>query len=128
MALNRDQVLASSKKKLPRAKVPTPEWAPEGANADDAYVFVKTMRGTESDRWEQTLSGRGKQKVNLDNIRAKMAVAVCEGDEEGVPLFTEQDIAALGEMSCVPLRRIFDEACKLNGIGKEHVDELVGES
>lgn len=86
------------------------------------------MRGTESDRWEQTLSGRGKQKVNLDNIRAKMAVAVCEGDEEGVPLFTEQDIAALGEMSCVPLRRIFDEACKLNGIGKEHVDELVGES
>lgn len=124
MALKRDTIL--KKRPLPTVKVPCPEWADDGTPEDEAYVFVRTMTGVQRDAWERSVSPDGK-KVKLDNIRAKLAVAVCV-DDDGNQLFTEDDIAALGDVSCVPLVRIFDEASKLNGLGKEQVDELVGES
>lgn len=126
MALTREQVLSTKGKKLPRVKVPVPEWAPEGTKPEDAYVWVKTMAGTERDKWEKRLGDKS-GNVSLDNIRSKFAVAVCEDDDER-QVFNDQDVADLGAMTCVPLGRIFDEGCKLNGIGKQNVDELLGES
>lgn len=127
MALKRESIL--KKRSLPTEKVPCPEWADEGTPADDAYVIVRTLTGTERDKWEATLTtGKGsKAKVTLEKIRAKLAVAVCV-DDDGHPIFSEADVTELSERSCLPLGRVFDAASKLNGLSKEDVDELVGES
>lgn len=124
MAITREQ--ATKKRELPKKRVEVPEWADENAPAEEAYVYVKTLSGHERDTWEESLSTGNKAKVRLDNIRAKLTVAVCV-DDNGNQIFTDADVPSLGNGSCVPLGRVFDVAMKLNGIGKEHVDELVGE-
>ena len=125
MALTRDQIL--KKRELPRVKVAIPEWA--DTDSADAYVYVRALTGRERDAWEQSLSkGKGKTvTANLENIRAKAAVASCVGDD-GARLFEDSDITALGEQASAPLHRIFDEFMKINGLSKEHVEELAGES
>ena len=45
-------------------------------------------------------------------------------DEEGKPLFTESDIAALSAKSSRALDRIFAIAVKLSGISKQDLDDL----
>lgn len=128
MSLTRETVDLSPRE-LAKEKVPVPEWAPKDMPAEQAYVWVRTLEGDERDAWEKTLTvGKGrKATVSLDSIRAKLAVATCV-DDDGKPIFTEADIAKLNKLTCLPLSRVFDTASKLNGLSKEDVDELVGES
>lgn len=128
MALKRESIL--KQRALPTEKVMCPEWADADTPPEDAYVIVRTLTGHERDAWEKSLTvGKGhKAKVSLDDIRAKLAVATCV-DDEGRPIFTgESDIAELSQRTCLPLSRVFDAASKLNGLSKEDVDELMGES
>ena len=92
------------------------------------HVFVKGMSGLERDTFEASIvQQRGKDaKVNMVNIRAKLAAqTIC--DEEGVRMFTEKDIHALGKKSANALQRVFDVAQKLSGITGDDVDELAAE-
>jgi len=104
---------------LPSRKVAIPQW-----NGD---VYVRTLSGTERDSFEQScITNRGKDKeMNLENIRARLAVlTVC--DEKGERLFQHKDIEALGKKSSKALDLIFDVAQRLNGLGKDDLDDLAG--
>ena len=89
------------------------------------HVFVKGMSGIERDTFEASIvQQRGKDaRVNMVNIRAKLAAqTIC--DEEGVKMFTEKDVHALGKKSASALQRVFDVAQRLSGITSGDIDEL----
>lgn len=109
--LTKDAIRAASD--LPREMVQIPEWG--------GFLYVRTMTGTERDAWESSLSA-GK-KVNLDKVRAKLAVAVaCDAD--GKPMFTPADVDWLSEKSAAALQRIFAAASKLNCLSGAELEEL----
>ena len=98
-------------------QVDVPEWG--------GHVFVKGMTGLERDTFEASIvQQRGKDaRVNLVNIRAKLAAAtIC--DAEGIRLFNDKDVKALGKKSANALQRVFDVAQRLSGITEDDVDEL----
>ena len=98
-------------------QVDVPEWG--------GHVFVKGMTGLERDTFEASIvQQRGKDaRVNMVNIRAKLAAqTIC--DEEGLRLFNDKDVKALGKKSANALQRVFDVAQRLSGITEDDVDEL----
>jgi len=98
-------------------QVDVPEWG--------GHVFVKGMTGMERDTFEASIvQQRGKDaRVNMVNIRAKLAAAtIC--DKEGIRLFNDKDVKALGKKSANALQRVFDVAQRLSGITEDDVDEL----
>ena len=67
----------------------------------------------------------GKQTAVPDtaNIRAKL-VARCIIEDDGTPMFTQQDVHALGLKSSAALDRVFEVASRLSGISKDDLEEL----
>jgi hypothetical protein len=102
---------------IQRERVAVAEWGGE--------VYVKGLSGAERDRFENSIiSMRGKdQKINLSNIRAKLAsLSIC--DEDGNRLFTDADVQALSRKSAAALQRVFAVAQRLSGLAAEDVEEL----
>ncbi len=95
-------------------KVDVPEW--------DGYVFVKVMSGASRDRWELSTS-RALEKPGTANVRASLCVAtVC--DENGNRLFTDNQVANLGEKSSAALDRVYAVAQRLNKLSSSDIEEL----
>jgi len=117
-SLKRDDILAV--KDIQIELVPVPEW--------DGEVYIKGMSGLERDAFEASIIEQkgNKQKVNMANVRAKLAAqTLC--DEEGNRLFNDADIKELGKKSASALQRVFEVAQRLSGIGDADVEELAGE-
>jgi hypothetical protein len=122
--LTKEAILAAED--LPRELVNVPEWGGE--------VYVRTMSGTDRDSFETSLIARsdaesgadtgsvaGAGSTRMDNVRARLvALALC--DTDGVRLFDDADIVALGRKSARALDRVFAVAQRLNGIGVEQAD------
>ena len=117
--LGRDAILAA--KSLRTEEVKVPEWG--------GTVLVRELSGRERDEWEASLAvQRGKTMVpDVANIRAKLAARTIVGDD-GEPVFTQQDVAALGELSAAALDRVFDVASRLSGLNPEDVEAMTGNS
>ena len=125
MRLSRDDIL-KAEDSAP-VEVDCPEWG--------GTVLVRGMTGKERDAWEVSLAdeasrstavqrgrrGAAQLGVSLVNVRAKL-VARCCVDDEGERLFTDADVAALGEKSAAPIDRIFTVAAQLCGIGDEDME------
>ena len=123
--LSRDDILKADDLEIERVDVP--EWGAKD-KADEAFIFVRNMTGTERDAFEKTIVRQNgkKQVVNMENFRAKLFVhSVC--DEKGKLLFSDADVQKLGAKSAAPLQRVFDVAARLSGISKGDVDELTQE-
>ena len=91
----------------------------------DAVLYVREMSGEERDAFEASIVAErnGGRKLNMKNIRAKLAVlTVC--DAEGNRLLRDADVEAVGKKSAALLQRIFVTAQRLSGIGDEAVKEL----
>jgi hypothetical protein len=112
--LGRDAILKASA--LKTEDVPVPEWG--------GSVLVRELRGRERDEWEASLAvQRGRQMVpDVANMRAKLA-ARCIVDPDGEPLFSQQDVNALGELSAAALDRVFEVASRLSGLNPGDVEE-----
>jgi hypothetical protein len=97
----------------------------ETETSGQVYVRVRGLTGKERDRYEESLVvGKGKNAtVNARNARAKLAVLSCI-DEKGDRLFSDADVAWLGEKSAIALERIFDVARRLSGLTDTDVKEL----
>lgn len=98
-----------------RELVEVPEWG--------GSVWVQSMSGTERDSYEAELVGSGDnddQAYNLFNLRAKLA---CRSlvDEAGKKLFSEAEIAVLGEKDAYPLERVCAVARRLSRLRKTDV-------
>jgi hypothetical protein len=112
--LDRDAILKAAA--LKTEDVPVPEWG--------GSVLVRELRARERDEWEASLAvQRGRQMVpDVSNMRAKLAARIIVG-ADGEPLFTQQDVAALGELSAAPLDRIFEVASRLSGLNPADLEE-----
>jgi hypothetical protein len=123
--LGKDAILRASALKTEEVKVP--EWADPETGAD--VVLVRELRGRERDEWEASLAvQRGKQMVpDVANMRAKLVARSVVGDD-GEPLFSQQDVAALGELSAAALDRVFEVASRLSGLNEKDLEEMQGNS
>lgn len=117
--LSKEAILAI--KDIVVEKCDVPEWG--------GFLYVKTLSAKEKEAWEgEQLASRGKdENVNLGNVRASLA-AITMCDENGVSLFTVEDVTALNEKSVLALDRVFDKARKLNRIGTQDMTELTKNS
>ena len=126
--LTRDMILKAEDAKLERVEVP--EWG--GA------VYVRTMTAADRDVWELQTGEHRQAMVDehgedapahvlMQNLRARYVV-FCACDASGAPLFTADDVEALGAKASGPVSRIFQVAKDLNGLGDDDVDELAGKS
>lgn len=117
--LTKEQIQAADDLKVEIVEVP--EW--EGA------LRIRTLTGRERDKLEaDLLSGKKNgQKLNLDNIRARMVVATAI-DEEGKSLFAPKDLGWLGNKSGAALSRVSEVAQRLAGMSAEDVEELAKNS
>jgi hypothetical protein len=84
------------------------------------------LSGREKDAFESgliTIKGR-KQKINLDDIRARMTVLVfC--DEKQKPIFNPEDVSWLTKKLSRPLTRIYNAAKEFNDLSDEDEEELL---
>ena len=117
--LNKSQILGAVD--IVIEKVAVPEWGGD--------VFVKSLTGAEKDAFEESIvdmSGTD-VKVNMKNARAKLAAkTIC--DKDGVRIFDDADIPALGEKNGAVLERIFNVAQRLSGLSKDDVKKLIKNS
>lgn len=110
--LNREAILSAND--APTADVAVPEWG--------GTVRVRTMSARERDAFEWASIAADKEGVTLSNVRARFAVACCI-DEAGKPVFTDEDIAMLGDKSGAALDRIYQAIAKLNALGAGDIEE-----
>ena len=110
-SLTREQILAAVDQKIEAVDVP--EWG--------GTVYVRNLTGKRRDQFERSryrVVGKGTDKdveVVTENTRASLlAMTVC--DKDGVLVFTEADIEALGEKNGAVLDRLFDVAQRLSGM------------
>lgn len=113
--LSRDAILEAED--VTYDTVPCPEWGGD--------VRLKSIRGAQRDAYENAVltSNGSDSKVNLRNARAKLIV-LCAVDEDGRPLFSADDVAALGRKNAKPIDRLFTACLKITGMGKGDVDKL----
>jgi len=112
--LGRDAILKADD--LPTEDVDVPEWG--------GTVRVRGLTGTGRDEyWASMTVQRGSQQViDSANATAKL-VARCVVGEDGEPLFTQQDVSALGQRSGSALNRVFEVATRLSGISEADMAE-----
>jgi hypothetical protein len=117
--LTRDAILAAAT--LRTEEVDVGEWG--------GVVLVRELRGRERDEWEASLAvQRGKQMVpDVANMRAKLVARSVIG-EDGKPVFTQQDVSALGELSAAALDRVFEVASRLSGLSEADLEAAAGNS
>ena len=108
--LSRQQILEADDRK--KITVNVPEWGGE--------IIISTMSGTMRDVWEQTLQ---KSNFSLENMRARFLVAVAV-DEQGDPLFTMDDVEALGKKSSAALTRCMVAAQELNALTNSDLEDI----
>jgi hypothetical protein len=113
--LTRDAILAADDRKFDT--VPCPEWGGD--------VRLASIKGTQRDSYEQSLIEErgGDRKLKLVGARAKLII-LCAVDEDGRPLFTSDDLRALGAKNAAPLDRLFDAAKRLVGMSDDDVKTL----
>lgn len=105
-------------------EVPVPEWG--------GVVLLKTMTGAMRDQYEtKCIMNRqnigGVQRLQMKQLKVYL-LARCVVDEEGKPIFTDADLAALNEKNAKVINRLFDEACEMNGIGEKDIEDLAKNS
>ncbi len=102
MALTRDQILAAPDVEVRPVEVP--EWG--------GTVYVRTLSGAQAEAYHAMI----REGETASNVRAKLvACAAC--DEQGNPLFSADDVEALGTRSFRALDRVFEAALELNALG-----------
>lgn len=116
MLLSRDDILGAQDRKTEDVQVP--EWG--------GTVRVRSLSGAERDAYEAGIvqvRGDGSRKFTLSNARARLvSLSVC--GEDGERVFTDADIAKLGEKSAAALERVFDVALHLSGLSEGDIEEM----
>lgn len=111
-------------------KVPTPEWGDP-----DSFVHVRGLTAGEYEKWQLSSMAQSKgegPRATLERMKGSTARLVILGtcDENGEPVFSEQDRAELQTMNNRALNRVALAIQKLSGIGDEEevVNEFEGNS
>ncbi|GHT26823.1 hypothetical protein FACS18942_05000 [Planctomycetales bacterium] len=110
-------------------EVDVSEWGqidPATGKPEKTTVFVRELSAREKDAFEAGLvqERRGTRRMNLADVRARMAVLVC-CDANRNPIFNSEDVEWLTKKNVRPLSRIYNAAKELNEISDEDEEELV---
>lgn len=125
--LTKDMVMQATRFEM--VEVDVTEWGPidpETGEPEKTTVFVRELSAKEKDEFEAGLvsvKGR-KQRMNLDDLRARMAVLVC-CDEKRNPIFNPEDVAWLTKKAVRPLSRIYNAAKELNDLTDEDEEAML---
>jgi hypothetical protein len=125
--ITRNVVMESERFEM--VEVDVSEWGEIDTETDKpkkSTVFVRELSGREKDQFEAgivSVKGR-KQKLNLDDMRARLAVLVC-CDENRKPIFLPSDVEWLTKKSSRPLTRIYNAAKALNDLSEEDEEDLL---
>lgn len=113
--LTGEEILATDD--LKREDVPIPEW--------DTFVTVQELTATARDEYESSIVQIVGDETRVDsrNLRAKLVAISCV-DENGEPLWTPDQVAAIGLKSATAIDRIVDVAKRLSGIGESELAEV----
>ena len=114
--LSREQILAVMDLKIEAVHVP--EW--------DGTVYVRNMTSKQRDAFERSRFKMVGDKVEMisENTRASLlAASLC--DEQGNPLFSMQDVEALGNKNGAVMDRLFDVAQRLSGLRTQEVEDRI---
>lgn len=116
--LNKEAILSANDAEYEEIEVP--QWG--------GIVRMRTLTGTERDRFESYfIEEKDGAKKTEKNLRAKLLQMVIIG-EDGKQLFTEKEIHLLGQKSGKILGNLFYKAQRMNGMTKEDMQELMGNS
>jgi hypothetical protein len=119
-ALTREQMLGATDVQIEAVFVP--EWG--------GTVYVRSLPGKGRDQFEGSrvrIKADGKVELVHDNTRARLlALTVC--NEAGELLFSEEDVAAIGEKNAAALDRIFDVAQRLSSLRPQDLEQKVKNS
>ena len=112
--LSRDAILGADD--FEYESVNLPEWGGE--------VRVRAMTAQQRARWEGQMaeihqSNKGFEKFGQAAIQI---VVWCVVDEDGKPVFTDKDVAALGRKSSAPISRIREVVMRLSKMGPDDVE------
>ena len=113
--LTGEQILEAADR--PTRDVAVPEWG--------GIVRVRGLDGTGRDEYFASMAKirDGRPYLDTENATAKL-VARCIVGADGEPLFTQQDVHALGRKSGAALDRVFSLAQSLSGLTDEDMAEL----
>lgn len=113
--LTKDQILAAED--LPRQTVTVDEWGGD--------VIIRSLTAAERDAWEAGFIDDSSKKVKIKYTNAKASlVARCAVGEDGIRLFTDEEVAELGRKSAKAVNRLYDVARELSGLSTEDIEEL----
>ena len=84
-------------------------------------VIVSEMSGAMRDAWEQAITQKD-PTGRLISPRAKL-VLYSVVDENGIRIFKDDDLEALGKLSSPALEKICEVATRLNGLGSGDVEK-----
>lgn len=117
--MNRDQFLAATEPKTERVSVPE--------IGDDAEVLIAEMSALAKEHYESLIFDKDGHLVSDKSLRA-ILVAMTAVDEEGSPLFTRDDVEALGQRSGAVLGRLYGVALRLNKMRPQDIKETAKNS
>jgi hypothetical protein len=95
---------------------PTPEW--QGL---DGKVFIRTITARDKGAIEKLTCDSKTGEVSRLDIFTAVYAAKCMCDENGTPIFTEDDIDALSQKNAGVIERAFRAVKKLNGLSEEAI-------
>ena len=101
---------------LPLEAVEVSEW--------NTTVYVRNMTGTERDAYETSLLAKQDMtnEERLKDMRAALVV-LCTVDEDGVRIFSDNDVEAVGAKSANALDKIVMAIRKHNGLTDGDIEE-----
>lgn len=109
--LSRDEILAAvDARALETAEVDVPEWG--------GTVLVRLMNANDVER-------TGLADGERDASMFPKVIAACVVDEEGNPMFSPDDVAALARVDMMVAARVFAEIMRVNGLADEELEEAV---
>lgn len=110
MRLTREQILAAND--CPSRELAVPEWG--------GTITLATLGAHDRIQWEQAAFPEG--KVDVEQYMAGLVQRTIV-DENGQPVFTAEDFEALRNKNPAVIKRIFDVAAELNGVGEKAAKE-----
>lgn len=116
-SITRDQFLAPAA--VPVEKVLLPELG------DGAYVNVHGMTAKERGVFErqfQTKAGKTNQR-RTQEVRERLIVACCR-DDNGQPIFTDDDVEVIGNQQAAMCERIVNVAMTICGMRDADIEDL----
>ena len=95
---------------------------------EGCVVPVWPLSAKEWTQFQSEQQGKdGKPNAKAKVVRERLVVRCCR-DDYGVPLFTNDDIAAIGEQNCGIVERLVNAALQVSGITSQDVEDLAKNS